>query len=198
MPPPNYVASWRYDTFRREPKNVPATNAGSAQYQDLTSGAVVWIVTINQRQLLLVGRIDVGEVIDKQEAQRRFPQPWDAPYHIVARQGTEQLLREINITHLAPELRFNGKIDQLPPDFRQSFQRLRELTPETAALFEKLWFELTSEDIAREQRWRLDQQQYFDLLRSLLKCSARIYHRSASLSGLLLKARFSGSEGIFA
>ena len=130
-------------------------HAASKQFGKVRPGDTVWIVNIERHthRFLLVGRIEVAMVCSRRAAQRALGRAnlyEEAPLHIVAIRGSEQPPREIPLDPVARQLRFvspqasdrltitNGQVDQ------QQVRRLRELTPETIDLFERMWREASS------------------------------------------------------
>lgn len=49
----------------------PLDHAGSAQFKRVSPGDVVWVVTVHNGQLKLLGRIRVAEVVTREDALRR-------------------------------------------------------------------------------------------------------------------------------
>jgi 5-methylcytosine-specific restriction endonuclease McrA len=112
------------------------------QLRKVTLNDVIWIVTLAARKLILVGPLSVGWVGDTREARRRLRTSnlWDAEYHAIARTGAAEAQRHVDITNLAPRLRFVGAIDRLPQQYSgQSLQVLRTLAPESARLLRTVW-----------------------------------------------------------
>lgn len=122
-------------------------HTGSEQLYRVSEGDFIWIVTVRPKgRLSLVGRMNVGKVINQEAAEKRFgPNVYKATYHAIAKDGTEESLREIDITDIATRLRFistakrdrltveNGRIDG------KQLQTMRELTPDSALLLEATW-----------------------------------------------------------
>ena len=73
-------------------------------------GDRVWIVTAPQGVLHLVGRVIVGEVMSYAEAHLGTDgfDLGEAEYQVVAKPGTAARVRKVDITPLAPGLRFSG------------------------------------------------------------------------------------------
>lgn len=68
--------------------------------------------------------------------------PWDTPY-VVARVDTDVTPKSINISEVAEELRFESERDRLTIEngkiAQGQLRQKRHLTPESAALLEKIW-----------------------------------------------------------
>lgn len=121
-------------------------HTGSEQLFRVTPGSIVWIVTVRHGHLNLVGRLVVGEIISYGEAKNRFRSDvWEAKHHAVAKPGTEEPINELSLLSIAENLRFVSKahrnkldIDGGKVDGKQ-LQAIRELTPDSARLIERLW-----------------------------------------------------------
>lgn len=117
----------------------PIDHAGSAQFSRVKPNDVVWVVTLREGRLILLGRIHVSEIVSRQQAQKRFAEVYGAPLHIVAKNGTVKILEEHDIQDIAADLRFSTGHDRLKfesptkTDGKQ-LQSLRELRPESAKL----------------------------------------------------------------
>jgi hypothetical protein len=119
-------------------------HSASNQYWRVHVGDTVWIVTVRDGDLYLLGRILVAEVTDQQGAIRAFQTTdlWRADFHILAEPETDEVIREIPIAQLAPRLRFrsragndrlavvDGKVNP------QQLQTMRVLTSDAATLLE--------------------------------------------------------------
>jgi hypothetical protein len=161
---PDYISYWRTVQVRAAMKEAREgqllDHAASKQFGKVRSGDTVWIVNIerNTHRFLLVGRIEVAMMCGRRAAQRALGRDdlyEDAPLHIVAIEGSEEPAREIPLDPVARQIRFvspepsdrltitDGQVDQ------QQVRRLRELTPETVDLFEKLWRQASGGDARR-------------------------------------------------
>lgn len=143
-----YLFYWKFETA----KFIEGVyhHGASEQLGKVHSGDIVWVITYNKGTLFLIGRMEVGRVIDQAEAEQFFGTTdlWEASYHILARPGTEEPFSIIDITGEAPLLRFQGGRDRLPESFDvQSFRSMRRLTPESAALLTRIWREESSSSV---------------------------------------------------
>ncbi len=160
----DYISYWRTVQVRMALEEAREgqllDHAASKQFGKVRPGDTVWIVNIERdtHRFLLVGRIEVGMVCGRRAAQRALARENlydESPLHIVAIRGSEERAREIPLDPVARQLRFvspepsdrltitNGRVDQ------QQVRRLRELTPETVDLFERLWRDASGGDARR-------------------------------------------------
>lgn len=120
-------------------------HAASEQFGRVTPGDHVWIVIVRERVLYLIGRIVVGSVTNQAGAQKMLGRTglWSATKHIVAAKSTTLRVGEIDITELAPSLRFVSKRgrDRLNVtdgvDAKQ-LQTMRVLAPASATALEQI------------------------------------------------------------
>jgi hypothetical protein len=119
-------------------------HSASNQYGRLEIGDTVWLVTVREGDLYLLGRITVSRLLPREEALRAFPGEdlWDAKYHICSEPGKAQPIKEIHLGHLTGKLRFqsligkdrlvltNGKVNP------QQLQTMRILKSGVAPLLE--------------------------------------------------------------
>ncbi|HVF51545.1 MAG TPA: DUF3883 domain-containing protein [Pyrinomonadaceae bacterium] len=128
----------------------PLNRSGSGQFKRMgvQQGDTVWIVTVRSPgELVVVGRINVGKLITKAEAIRRFTNVWDAPHHIVAESGTEEDLRELSLMDIAADLRFQSSSNRDRLNLEegrvkaQQLQAMRKLTPTSVKLLELKWYQ---------------------------------------------------------
>jgi hypothetical protein len=120
----------------------PVDHAASDQFKNIKNGDIVWIVTIDNTNLYLYGRIDVDAVVSQREAERllKTENLWVANYHIIARKGTETKPALIDITDYAHDVRFQGKVDRLPDKYSgQHLQKIRKLSDSSIKLLDSLW-----------------------------------------------------------
>jgi hypothetical protein len=125
-------------------------HSGSGQFEKMKvqQGDVVWVITVRPGgEVVLAGRMQVGERIDYPEAVRRFGNNvWEAKHHIVAESGTEEEFREVSLKDIALQLRFqsssnkdrltilNGRVSA------QQLQAMRRLDPASIPLLETKWY----------------------------------------------------------
>jgi Domain of unknown function (DUF3883) len=121
----------------------PLDHAASAQFGLVHPTDTLWIVTIRDHRLKLLGRLRVAEIVGQQEAERRLGRkPYEGPFHALAEPGTVEPVFETDIQDLAKRLRFDSDREKLKikkanrTDGRQ-IQRLRELTLESVGLLAK-------------------------------------------------------------
>jgi len=136
----DYLTYWRFGTVANHPEG-PIDHAASEQFGDVRRGDVLWIVTFDKGTLYLVGRLEVGETGDQEDALKRFGRDvWEATYHLFAAPGTAAPKVLLDLTDVAPQLSFAGRVKQLPPHFTwQSFRSKRRLTSDGADLMEDFW-----------------------------------------------------------
>jgi hypothetical protein len=164
----DYMAYWKTIQVRmaleEAARGQAIDHAASEQFGKVRPGDTVWIVNIEKgtHRFLLVGRLEVGAVVGQREANRllktRYGDEYDvyeASYHLLAIDGSEEPAREIPLDPVARRLRFVSPApkDRLAIDDEkvdaQQVRSLRELTPETIDLFEGLWREASGRDLRR-------------------------------------------------
>jgi len=113
----------------------PLSVAGSGQFERirLAKGDVLWIVTIRDRRLKLLGRLHVERIINKFEAEQLLPRDslYQAEFYALSNPLAAGQAREVDINDLAPRLRFKSAAPELvvvdeEVDGRQ-LQAIREL-----------------------------------------------------------------------
>ncbi|MBK8464920.1 MAG: ADP-ribosylglycohydrolase family protein [Chloracidobacterium sp.] len=144
----HYLLYWQERSVQEHASNdLPLDVIASNQLVNVVPGDTIWIVTLTQeRGLVLAGRLGVGEVVEYEEAIRRMPDAglWQAEYYAFPESGTEEYLREIDIHHLAADLRFDGEDDRLRLiDGKinpQQLQSIRKLTRPSAGMLEEAFY----------------------------------------------------------
>src|SRR5581483_4589008 len=88
-------------------------HAASNQYKRCEIGDVVWIVTLDDGKLHLVGRIPVKYKVDYNEACQMLKRDdlWQANWHIISDPQGGDGIRKILIHEFADSLRFVSKSD---------------------------------------------------------------------------------------
>ncbi len=140
-PARHFLYYWKPGTIAAKPASAFAHIAGN-QLRRVAPGDVVWVVTVNQGRLGLFLRFQVGAVVGMEEAQRRLETTglWDAKVHLLAPDLDPQEVGWVDLQDQAHELRFQGKVDRLPPGFNpQHLQTLRLLDAESSRRVEEAW-----------------------------------------------------------
>ena len=132
----SWLMYWRPDTDRSGILN----HAASDQLGKVAGGDEVWFVTIADDELVLFGHMLVGELMSQSRAEAVVGKDiWGAKYHIVPN-GRPEPFGNIPIAGIAPDLRFQGGVSQLPREYSgQNLQTMRALTTESAEMLRRKW-----------------------------------------------------------
>ena len=144
----HYLLYWQERSVQDHASNdLPLDVIASNQLMNVLPGDKLWVVTLTQeRELVLAGRLAVGEIVEYEEAIHRMPDAglWQAEYYAFPEPGTEEYLREIDIHHLAEDLRFDNEDDRLTlRDGKinpQQFRSIRKLTRQSADMLEEAFY----------------------------------------------------------
>lgn len=142
-----FMAYWKFGQIADlQASGEPLNHAASNQYKRCRIGDVVWIVTLREGRLHLVGRIPVNHIVDHDRAcvMLNTTNLWRADYHIISDPNGGDPVRLIDIHRFAGHLRFqspsgNGEGRILMQDGLISgtaLQTMRELTPESVDLLD--------------------------------------------------------------
>lgn len=145
----HYLQYWRAAQVIRERQspNPFVEHSGSEQLYKVNPNDTVWIVTVMNGELLLLGKIQVGAIVGQKEAEELLGTDnlWEATYHIIAKRGMAEPMRDINLMDIASQLRFNSptgrdrlSISRGRADGKQ-LQAMRQLTAESVGLLEAKW-----------------------------------------------------------
>lgn len=146
----DYLSYWKPATVQcvLEDEGSLLNHAASEQYGRVVPGDTVWIVTAwSGGHLMLLGPMLVDERTDRETAARRLGTDdlWEASHHILAPPGREAPARDVDISDLAGDLRFESEKDRLDTGNRSKIasqlQSMRRLTPASAALLRERWGE---------------------------------------------------------
>ncbi|HBH51725.1 MAG TPA: hypothetical protein DDY91_07525 [Planctomycetaceae bacterium] len=152
----HFMAYWKSNQPALQDPRGRLIHAASNYYRRVEVGDTVWIVTLIDQELHLVGKIPVHHVVDHETAEELLNEfdLWCADWHIIGdlkKKGSP--IRFIRIHDRAEDIEFqtdkgpsggiqiiNGRISGT------ALQTMRQLTPDSAALFE--------EKLAAEESWR--------------------------------------------
>jgi predicted HNH restriction endonuclease len=169
----HYLLYWKVDPANRPDiaQHKTTAYAASKYLRRVKPGDVLWIVTVHQHRLYLLGRLKVEFVVDDtaiaQELVDPQPEQWeDADWYAISNKYAVEPMREINITHIADKLRFNSRASEMLDivegrvDANQ-LTTLRQLSITSAQMLDDVWYneaytpqsvqdflELTEDDIA--------------------------------------------------
>ena len=133
----HFLQYWKAISFT---EGETLEHSASSQFKRVSRDDLLWIVTVRNYRLKLLGRIVVDKTVGQRAAERKFREKvYKAKFHVLARKKTVEELHEIDIHKLAPRLRFESKNDRLTLGHGgringQQLQVLRELTPASADL----------------------------------------------------------------
>jgi hypothetical protein len=123
-------------------------HAAGGQLNRARINDILWPIFVRNGRLFLIGRIQIGEFVSQEEAVGRLGtnELWEGDYHILAKVGTYEVMRRIDITSVAFNLRFESSSgrDRLRSkdggvDIFQ-FRQMRLLTTESANLISAIWY----------------------------------------------------------
>lgn len=128
--------------------------AASEQFRHVELGDVIWGVTIPpvtsaqelSRALHLCGRMEVSTLTEDRALVERlagYADVWAASRYALPLLGRAEPYVQIDISDLAPQLRFAGRADRLSIEDglvgAQQLQTMRRLTPASAVLLAERW-----------------------------------------------------------
>lgn len=137
------TATYELETAGAEPRDHTATNSRTR----LRPGDVLWIATAwPGSRLALLARLPVGVVTDRPTAIALLGRDdlHEARIHVIAPDGAAEPMRNIDLSGITAELRFEAPNDRLEvlSEGRISptqLQSMRRLTPATVELLETVW-----------------------------------------------------------
>jgi hypothetical protein len=148
-----FTYSWQYAQAQKASEGRPLRHAAGSRFskRGIEPGDFVYIVSVHQGSLYLLGKLQVGQIVSQNEARRILgTEPYDAPEHLIASAGTWPQLIEVPLA-LTKELRFISgprkegiafrTEDRLDP---QTMRMIRELDPESASRLDNLLGEMAT------------------------------------------------------
>jgi hypothetical protein len=148
-----FTYSWQYAEARKESEGGPLGHAAGSRFSSrgIQPGDFIYIVAVHRGELYLLGKMQVGKIVSKDEAHRILgAEPYDAPEHLIASSCTPTQLSKVPVS-LAKEIRFIGSSRKEALAFRegevlepQTMRVIRELDPESASRFDDLLGEMVA------------------------------------------------------
>ncbi|MGJ3240910.1 MAG: HNH endonuclease [Anaerolineae bacterium] len=148
----HYMLYWKVDPEIRPQIDQHRTTAYAAHnaLKRVKPGDVLWIVTVHHYHLYLLGRLKVEFVVDDtaiaQELVDPMPEVWDdADWYAISNKYAIEPMREIDITHVADQLRFNSRVSEMLDVVGgrvdvQQVRALRQLTVTSAQMMDDIWY----------------------------------------------------------
>ena len=136
----HYLVYWEPSTVVDNESNPTLGHTASDQYGRVAVGDILWIVSSEERDdLVLVGRQRVDRILSQAEAERILGSNlWEAKYHAICNEPEDMIM--LDISRRAHELGFDGVVDCLPEGFTgQHLQSMRRLDYDSANMLEGLW-----------------------------------------------------------
>jgi hypothetical protein len=82
-----FTYSWQYAEARKESEGGPLGHAAGSRFsiRGIQPGDFIYIVAVHRGELYLLGKMQVGKIVSKDEAHRILgAEPYDAPEHLIA------------------------------------------------------------------------------------------------------------------
>lgn len=128
----------------------PLDHVVSNQLRRASAGDTVWVVTVYNGELFLLGKLSVAEVTSRRGAVERLGRPdvWgNREYYAVADKSTMEPLKKVPLRSVVEKITFQsattrGKTLDLGSDGRinaQQLQTMRILTGSSVVLFQDMW-----------------------------------------------------------
>jgi predicted HNH restriction endonuclease len=148
----HYFLYWKVDPEIRPNIGQHMTTAYTASnyLKRVKPGDVLWIVTVHQHHLYLLGRLKVEFIVDDttiaQDLVETQSEEWlDADWYAISNKYAIEPMREIDITHIADKLRFNSRVSEMLDmvDGRvdaNQLTSLRQLTVQAAQMMDDIWY----------------------------------------------------------
>jgi hypothetical protein len=147
-----FTAYWTNEPWLPH-ENQPLEHTAGGEFFDkgVTVGDVIYIVHYESREVFLGGRIRVGALLTQQEADEHFGhEVWPASDHLLAQLGTEEFFKTDRVVprEVLHELKFVSgsgrdvltgiKVDSDGAANQQTLRAVRELSPDSAAILDRL------------------------------------------------------------
>jgi N utilization substance protein B len=124
-------------------KGTPLDHTAGTMFtlRGIKPGDIVYVVSVKEGRLYLIGKMEVGEILfsDEEARSRIGYEPWSAPEHLIARVCTPIQPDLLVPADMVERLRFISPLGKVRPKFdkpgvlnRQALRIIRELEPESA------------------------------------------------------------------
>ena len=144
----HFLHYWKPSTARAEADTKVLNHTASNQFKRVSEGDIVWLVTVRDGSLELIGKVKTSLICDQQEAADHLelePEDlWEASHHIIAEDGGLAPVFVV-IQKIASKLRFvsstgrsalalvDGKVNP------SQLQTMRELSKESSEMLEQIF-----------------------------------------------------------
>jgi hypothetical protein len=145
-----FLVYWKREQIATAVADGLLDHAASEQLASVRPGDTLWVGGPGRsRDIVTIGPLRVGDVVGQREAERRLSYPpWQAKYHALCKPGEATVTREVSLGAVLDRLTFVSKkspVLNLRKTVALQLQRIRELTPESAALLEQVWYQRVRE-----------------------------------------------------
>lgn len=168
-----YTYYWNAEELERQAEGLndgvhtPLDYTGGSGFEKahISAGATLYVLNWNEGELRVLGRMEVGALVDRAQVERELGGAYDAPEHLKAKPGTAtpivldatvppDLLDDIvfipaNGEPTGPKRNPKGQIEP------QTFRNVRRVTDETADLFDVLLGFLPGRDMDAKRIGRM-------------------------------------------
>lgn len=185
--PREFLVYWKSEEIASGIENGFLDHAGSDQFGSLHQGDVLWICgQWRNHRLVLIGPLRLDEMpVSRSEARRRWPDVIDRQFH--AYTDDRESTRVVPLGSLLSRLRFKSKISDrldVAKPLGQQLQRIRRLTPRSAALLWTVWHKtLRTPDPALKDLGRMTAKGSLDTIRQVATRKEQAYLRKHLFSG---------------
>ena len=131
-------------------QHMNTSYAASNALRRVKPGDVLWIITVQNYRLFLLGRLKVEFVVDDTAIAQDLVDPqqdtWhEADWYAISNKYNVEPMRNLNITHLAEHIRFVSRVSEMldVQDGRieaNQLTNLRQLTAHSAQLLDDVWY----------------------------------------------------------
>lgn len=142
---------------------IPLDHWSSKQFKKLREGDHLWLVTIEEGRLLLLGHLPVDRMLNLRQAVSFLGREelYDGKYHAVCEPEHAEHMEVWDIHEQAHDLRFESDKDRLVFEddgllAAQQMQSMRRLTDESVSLLEDIWYSEVDESDEEDAETEID------------------------------------------
>ncbi len=149
--PTHFFLYWKLPQVLRhlhDQGNPPVYHLGSEQLDKVAVGDVIWIITVEDGDLLLVGRFPVEHLVNREEAGKilNTDDLWESSLHAVCNEKNAKPMNVLRISDLLPALWFNTQKEDTQIELEKDntingrrLQTIKRLAPDSVELIEHVW-----------------------------------------------------------